>query len=189
MSRFKRGANTRRPSNIRQALRAGSVRFTQRIAIDKGRALSLISSLAAGFIRKRTADGKDISGAPFKPYSPMYREMLTKGGEDANQVDLTVTGGLLASINERKRTVTAHGGSVVVGPDTGTSPRVSFRDGRAVRTGGRSPPHNVIGAWLHFGRGRMPPRKFLGLTPRERQKISKALTRASAKVLKEERGR
>lgn len=189
MSRYLGGANVPRGSRLKASLGAGSVRFTQRIEIDRGKALSIISSLASGFIRKRTASGKDIHGNPFASYSSSYKARMAEGGEDPNRVDLTVTGGLIASINERSRSVHGNGGSVIIGPDTGTSPAVAFLKGRAKRTGKRGPAHNILGAWLHFGTPKMPARPFLGLTQKERQKISKALTRASAKVLKEKRGR
>jgi hypothetical protein len=47
----------------------------------------------------------------------------------------------------------------------------------ASRTGGRSPPHNVLGALLHYGTEKMPARSHLGLTDQERKAIAEKLVR------------
>ncbi len=189
MSRFRRGQG--RPQSPRggrfQPRNAGTIRFTQRIHVDAGKALALMSTLAVGFVKKRTSSGRDVAGNPFAAYRPSYASALRKGGE-STKVDLTLTGGLINSIAELGRAVTADGGEVRIGPGTGTSPRVSLANGVARRTGGRGPAHNIVGAYIHFGTPKMAARKFLGLTLKERQKISKALTRQSARVLKEKRG-
>jgi phage gpG-like protein len=194
MSRFKRGAfrgGAGRRGRQRHTeggfITAGTVRFTQQIEVDSGKALALMSSLGIGFVKRRTDKGRDISGAPFKQYSATYSEALTKAGENPGKVDLTLTGGLVNSINEISRAVTQHGGVVRIGPGTGTSPQVSLWGGHAKRTGKRGPAHNIVGSYLHFGTPKMPARKFLGLTLKERKKISRALKQQSAKVLKEKR--
>jgi hypothetical protein len=112
-------------------------------------------------------------------------------------VDLTRSGGYLASIGERSRTITPTGGTVMIGPDTGTSrimplppPYVfdanktpqeraqAFADWKAApKKGGQGPPHNIIGGWLEKGTGRMPPRPHLNLTPQERKAIAEKLAK------------
>jgi phage gpG-like protein len=192
MSRYKGGSGRAQKSAARKAAKheafigMGEVRFKQKIETDPGKALALMSSLAVGFVKKRTDSGKDIAGNPFEVYSESYDKARTKGGYGP-WVKLSLTGGMVNSITEISRAVTSNGGKVRIGPGTGTSPQVYFTKGGAKRSGKRGPAHNIVGAYLHFGTAKMPARKFLGLTHRERGKISKALTAQSAKVLKEKR--
>lgn len=50
---------------------------------------------------------------------------------------------------------------------------------RMQRTGKQSPPHNVVGYWLHHGTPTMPARPFMGLSPEN----WKVLNAAIAKVM------
>lgn len=150
---------------------------------DKAKALSLVSSMAIGAIKRRTGKGIDIDGDPFRPYSSAYRRALTEGGEDPSKVDLRLTGGMLNSVKELRRQITDRRATAWIGPDTGTSPRVSLRDGHAKRTGKRGPAHNLVGAWLHYGTHKMPARPWLGLSPKDRKAIAAQLTLKQSGVL------
>lgn len=150
-----------------------------RINVDAAAVAQAIAPLAVGAIVDRTARGLDIHGRPFRTYSAEHRARLAAMGE-AVDVDLRITGGLLNSVHVQR---TEHSGdtvTLVIGPDSGTSPTVAPpKKGRlrAVRTGGRGPPHAVLGAWLHYGRGHLPPRPWLGLDPKARARLADEVRR------------
>lgn len=50
--------------------------------------------------------------------------------------------------------------------------------GKMRRTGRRSPPHNVLGAYIHFGAADMPARPFLELSPSETEELVRLLRAA-----------
>jgi hypothetical protein len=189
-----------------------------RIEIDVSGTLDWLSAQIVGIIQRRTGNGIGSDGGPFARYSDSYAETLGLMAESTN-VDLTLTGAYVASISERSRTVTATGGTIVIGPGTGTSEQMAPRYtsaqqaartaraerrrakayrlaegmgldiaddvrrdadrkfarsqvGGARKTGQRSPPHNVLGAYLHHGTPRMPARPHLGLTPDEGKRLA-----------------
>ena len=174
-------------TNPRREQRVGiatfAVEWKTRVEVDKARALSLVSALAIGAIKRRTGQGLDIDGKPFRPYSQTYRRMLVEGGEDPSKVDLRLTGGMLNSVAELRRRISGRRATAWIGPGTGTSPAVSLVNGRAKRLGRRGPAHNLVGAWLHFGTAKMPARPWLGLTPKDRDSIGRQLTKKGAGVL------
>lgn len=100
------------------------------IALDTSKVLDWLASQAIGMIQRRTAKGIDLNGAPMKAYSLSYARQLVRMGEDLD-VDLTVTGAMLADFRELSRTET----SVTVGPGTGTSQGRSAKAGSAGRIG------------------------------------------------------
>jgi hypothetical protein len=144
-----------------------SVRTKGKIVLDVNAALDFVATQAVGIIQRRTAKGIDSSGQPFAQYSHEYAAELLAAGENTN-VDLTRSGAYLAGISERSRTVTAAHASVVIGPGTGSSPGPN---------GQRSPPHPVLGAILENGRGRLPARRHLGLTPEERKRLAEKVSK------------
>lgn len=141
--------------------------------------LDLLVALAVGFIQRRTAKGLDYNGNPFPGYSSSYAEQLRAMGE-STKVDLTVTGAYLADIGERSRTVNESTGSAraTIGPGTGTSAQVappSKGKARAVKTGARSPAHNILARYLSV--------KFphLGLTRDEQKKLAAMAVKVALK--------
>jgi phage gpG-like protein len=66
----------------------------------------------------------------------------------------------------------------VIAPDAGTSPAVTLAGGRAKRTTGRSPPHNVLGYWIENGTSTMRARPFMGLTPEQEKQLLNLLDKA-----------
>lgn len=156
----------------------------KKIEIKVAQALDWLSAQAIGIIQRRTSKGLAIGGAPFAAYSPAYRAQLAAMGE-TQKVDLTVTGAMLADLREVGRTANEWYGSVTIGPGTGTSekrkpPSKRTASGklkkkppkpRAVKTGQRSPPHNVLAAIHHFGRGNVPARPWVGLSKAEEHNL------------------
>jgi hypothetical protein len=162
-----------------------------RIEIDVAGALDYVSALVVGMIQRRTAKGISSDGTPFRPYSDLYAMQLRSVGE-SDAVDLTRSGGYLASISERSRTITPTGGRLLIGPGTGTSRHMplpppyvfdpkktpeqraeAFADWKAApKKQGRGPAHNIVGGWIEKGNGRMPARRHLGLTAEERKRIA-----------------
>lgn len=144
---------------------------------DPEKAARIISALVPGMILDRTDRGIDMNGKPFAPYSRAYREALAGASED-QKVDLRLTGGLMNSIKARNVEARPDGVTVTIAPDAGTSPAVVLGEGHAHRTGHRGPSHNVLGYWLHHGKGKLPPRPFMGLTPAQRKALMAALAKA-----------
>lgn len=128
--------------------------------------LDFLVAAAVGVIQRRSAKGVGLNG-PFPAYSPSYAAALREGGE-STAVDLTVTGAYLAGISERSRTVDVAGmkASATIGPGTGTSEQRHFADGKAKRTGKRSPPHAVLARLLSI---KYP---HLGLRPEEMKQLA-----------------
>ena len=153
---------------------------TKHRQIRTDKALDAVAAVAVGVLQRRTARGIDRDGVPFRPYSAAYAASLVRGGERTN-VDLTVTGAFLADIRELRRTVAVGRSTLTIGPGTGTSEGRRAKAGKKLRrpnkktgakrrrgvmsvSGGRSPPHNILGAYLHHGTARMPPRPWAGYT-------------------------
>ena len=150
--------------------------------------LDLVAAQAVGMVQRRSAKGVDMHGSTMQPYSPLYAMQLRSVGENAN-VDLTRSGAYLAGISERSRVVSADGGSVVIGPGTGTSPTMplpppyvfsesktpeqradAFADWKAApKKAGRSPSHNQLARYLSV------KRPHLGLTADEMKRIAAAV--------------
>lgn len=147
------------------------------VRFDADKAIRLISGYVPGAILRRTAQGIDANGKPFAPYTASYRERLAAMSED-QKIDLRLTGGLMNSVKVREKRITAAGVEVVIAPDTGTSPQVSPRNGKAHRTGDRGPPHNVLGYWLHHGTPHMRARPFMGLSPEQQTELNRILAKA-----------
>lgn len=149
----------------------------QRQRVDVGAIAKVIAGLAPGLILKRTAAGFDITDKRFAPYTTGYARALAEAGEDG-RVDLRVTGGMLNSVKVRSIEVTADRAVVVIAPDGGTAPAVSLAEGGAKRTGKRGPPNNAKGYWLHNGTPEMRARPWLGLSPKDRAVIQRAVVAA-----------
>ena len=49
-------------------------------------------------IQIRTAEGKDVNGMPFEPYSPGYRLIRAAAGRSASKVNLFWTGSMMSSM-------------------------------------------------------------------------------------------
>jgi hypothetical protein len=173
-----------------------SVVHTNKVVIDVEAIARRAAALVPGLILKRCSEGRDTSDKPFRPYSGSYMHALVFVGE-STVVDLRLTGGMLNSVKLRETRKVPGGVELVFGPDTGTSPGVRLpppwvlSDPKAAaawkkkygsglpRTGKRSPPHNVVGYWIHHGTPKMPARPWLGLSPRDAASLRKALEAAT----------
>lgn len=149
-----------------------TVKIRGDIKLDVAGLTKKLAPAILGRVLERTAKGIGSDGKPFRAYAPMTRERYTLMGEDASTVDLRLTGGLLNSVHLKSTLTSPTSATLVFGPDTGTSATVAPPEkgrARAVRTGDRGPPHNLLGLWIHNGRGRMPPRPWLGLSPDDKK--------------------
>jgi len=144
---------------------------------DASKVEKLIRAFVPGTIVRRTSKGISSMGSSFAPYRESYRQALQRGGEDPS-VDLRLTGGLLNSVKVTSIDVSSNSLRFTIAPDAGTSPSVSLAGGRAKRTGGRSPPHNVLGYWIEHGTANMAARPWLGLTPDEERQLAVLLDKA-----------
>lgn len=147
------------------------------VKFDAERAARIIGGFVPGAILMRTDKGISSTGAAFASYSQSYRDRLAAMSED-QKIDLRLTGGLMNSVKVRDKRLSTNGVEVVIAPDTGTSPQVSPRKGKAHRNGKRGPPHNVLGYWLHHGTARMPARPFMGLTPEQERELNALIAKA-----------
>lgn len=143
-----------------------------RVPLD--RIAKLVATLAPGLIRERTGKGLDVRDKGFVQYSKDYKDAKVAAGRNAG-VNLTVTNGLLGSVAAVSVFVTEQGFTIVIAPGAGTSAAVQFVDGKATRTGKRSPTHSVLGAIHHYGRGRMPARPWLALSPKDMESLMRQL--------------
>jgi len=50
-------------------------------------------------IQIRTAEGRDVHGEPFEPYSEGYAELRRRSGRSANKVNLFMTGSMMSSMD------------------------------------------------------------------------------------------
>jgi hypothetical protein len=144
---------------------------------DASKVEKVIKAFVPGAIIRRTSKGISSTGSSFAPYRESYQQALRRGGED-QAVDLRMTGGLINSIKVVSIDVSANSLRFVIAPDAGTSPSVSLAGGRAKRTGGRSPPHNVLGYWIEHGTSQMAARPFMGLTADEERQLATLLDKA-----------
>lgn len=71
--------------------------FTLRMRRNEKPAMLAAILQARTIILERTAQGKDVSGAPFKPYSKTYAAFRSKSGRSPNP-NLMFTGRMLASM-------------------------------------------------------------------------------------------
>ena len=138
------------------------------------RVAKLVAALAPGLIRERTGEGLDVRDRPFVAYSRDYLLAKTSAGRNPG-VNLTVTNGLLGSVAAVSVVVTEQGFTIVIAPGAGTSAATQFVDGVAKRTGKRSPTHSVLGAIHHYGRGQMPARPWLALSPQDMASLMRQL--------------
>ena len=145
------------------------------------RIAKLVATLAPGLIRERTGEGLDVRDRPFKPYSRDYLLAKTSAGRNPG-VNLTVTNGLLGSVAAVSVVVTEQGFTIVIAPGAGTSAATRFVDGVAKRTGKRSPTHSVLGAIHHYGRGHMPARPWLALSPKDMASLMRQLLDAGIAI-------
>ena len=145
------------------------------------RIAKLVATLAPSLIRDRTGEGLDVKDRRFKPYSRDYMLAKTAAGRNAG-VNLTVTNGLLGSVAAVSVVVTEQGFTIVIAPGAGTSAAMRFVGGVAKNTGERSPTHSVLGAIHHYGRGRMPARPWLALSPKDMESLMRQLLDAGIAI-------
>lgn len=174
-----------------------NIRLTTKgdIKVDPNAVADVISAQVLQHIVRRTKKGIDIYDSPFAPYSSGYKRALVRMNEDPSKVDLWLTGGMLNAVKELSRKITRTKTIIRFGPGTGTSAQVrppredelaftkkgkpkKGKGYRSITTGGRSPPHNVLGGWLHFGRNGRGARPWLGISPSGWKPILRALNRA-----------
>jgi len=109
-------------------------------------------------VLERTAAGKDVHGAPFKPYSKPYRKAREKRGLSGKRVDLKSTGEMLGDI------------SIESSPDRGLS-TVYFNDGKS-----------ALKAYSHHEGS--AGREFFGLDRAGREAVERMLEEHIGEVIK-----
>ena len=180
----------------------GRIKVTQRgrLELDVEKLGKLLGAAAVGHVLERVDVGIDLNDKPFKPYTREYVEWLQAGGENPDQVDLRLTGGLLNSVKVKTLKAAGGGVSILIGPDTGTSeireaggthafgalkgaklvvatnkngtPKKGAQ--RMRKTGLRGPPHNLVGKYLSR------KRPWLGVSPKGMKVLAALLARQQA---------
>lgn len=126
-----------------------------------------------GRIQRRTHRGLDVDDKPFAPYSSAYRAALARGGEASN-VDLWVTGSMVGDLVVVRKVATADRLELDIGPGAGETEKRTMADGAAKRTG-KTVPHSQLAWWHHNGAGRLPARRWIGLSTSDRKAVAQRL--------------
>jgi hypothetical protein len=142
------------------------------VEIDVGRALDALGAHVVGTIKIRTQQGKDLTGAGFQEYTEDYRNALRRGKELGN-VDLRVTGSMISSLDVVGRGARLGVRYVTVGFDATYGPKYHLAGGQIKRTGQRNITNGALARVHHLGLGRVPRRRFFGLSKMERQAASR----------------
>lgn len=142
------------------------------VEIDVEKALSALGLHVVGTIKQRTQQGKDLTGAGFEQYSDGYKDALRRGGELTN-VDLRVTGSMMSSLKVVGRGARLGVRYVTVGFDATYGPKYHLAGGQIKRTGQRNITNGALARVHHLGLGRVPKRRFFGLSKMERQAASR----------------
>jgi len=142
------------------------------VEIDVEKAINALGLHVVGTIKIRTQQGKDLTGAGFEQYSDGYKDALRRGGE-LNNVDLRVTGSMMSSLKVIGRGARLGLRYVTVGFDATYGPKYHLAGGQIKRTGQRNITNGALARVHHLGLGRMPRRRFFGLSKMERQAASR----------------
>jgi hypothetical protein len=157
--------------------------------VDVKALVQLAATDAIGRIQRRTAKGTDMHGRAFRSYSDEYAKKRDDDGRNASPVDLTFTGGLLASVRILRVVDRVGKIAALIGPGTGTSPEIGWRKTggsgayKSHRTGRRGPSHNLVGRWLHEGRTRGQARPWLGLSEADRRAVIARAVQAARRMV------
>lgn len=150
--------------------------------------VDLLVARAIGFIKLQAEQGVDQDGKPFVDYAPSYKRALAATGRLSGKKMLMLSGGMMKSLGERSRTITGSTIEAVIGPGLGRSPKVplpgghwsddtiqDWLDSPASKAGGRlaDVSQNVIGYWHQTGAGRLPVRRWCGLSPKNRERLKR----------------
>jgi hypothetical protein len=172
-------------------------------AQQKKAVLQHLALLAIGRMKRRTAQGRDVNGAAFQPYSKRYAKQREQAGRTTD-VALTLSGAMLGSMQILSVTEK----QALIG-FAGSAPRTKF--GRRTRTvkdwkgqhigyvniqvnaprkgrGGRRITHSVTEGtgqvsnalkayWNDHGAGKVPRRHFFGLSDEDRRFLTKTALR------------
>jgi len=165
------------------------------LELKKNKIEKLIKAFVSGAILQQADAGIDITGSPYKEYSPGYKRALARASEDT-KVDLRLSGSLLTSIKSKSEEGSNGGFSVVFAPDTGSGPKVTLGQGKVEKVRGnrdergrilkgglkkgerRAISNNILAYNIHNGEGNMPKRPFLGLTPENQAELLQILREA-----------
>ena len=143
-------------------------RTPPRKRIDGAAIARFAGPLIVGHKRERVADGRDIDGRTFLPYSEGYATRRIILGRASAFVDLLMSGGLMGSLKVLEVTEREGVASVVVGLGTGVSRIVRPPPKRRRKARGKrrthGPPHNLLGRWHQDGAGNNPRRKWFGVS-------------------------
>lgn len=165
------------------------------IKVDHQEAARALGAAIMRHMRKRFERRLDAHDLAFPGHSPLYRRQLQAIGDD-DSADVKESGGLLRAI--RLLRVERRGGRqvLVFGVDSGTSPRrprpppwvfagtpdenarALERWRRAPKKAARSLPYPELLALQQRGNGRSPPRQVLGVSPRGRGPVVRAIEKA-----------
>lgn len=128
---------------------------------------AIMEELGLFFIAKieiRTAEGKDVDGSAFEPYSESYRLYREAAGHSGSKVNLFFTGSLMSSLTYE-----------VKGNDT---VRLFFQN-TADPSGTRNPAKAF---YINEGTENMPQRRFFAISDQERLEAIQIIERHIARL-------
>jgi len=112
-------------------------------------------------------DSVEVTIAPDTGTSPVWRPVTT--GSEIRRGNAARGRGLFGVVG-------GYSGPLRRGDEKRLAQRLA-KTGTMQRTGKQSPPHNVVGYWLHYGTPTMRARPWMGLDPKQRAYLFQMIAR------------
>ncbi len=158
-----------------------------------------LAMLAIGRIKRRTGQGKDVEGRPFKPYSARYAAQRKASGRTASPPTLLLSGAMLGSMkvlrsSDREAVIGFEGTSAaarftkrarplrfrgeLIASAYGPKGRNRYGRGavkatHAVTSGTARVANALKARWNDQGEGKVPRRHFFGLSQQDRRELDR----------------
>lgn len=143
------------------------------VVIDVKKALRALGSWTVGRVKLRTQQGVDIKGRPFVQYSRGYERSLRRGGENTSPIDLRVSGTMMGDLKVKKRGKRLGVHFVTIGFANKKMRKYRLKDNQIQFVGESKITTGHLAAVHHRGHGRMPARRFMGLSKLDRKEASR----------------
>lgn len=165
---------TYRPPTLRQGSSKVSVVVIHKthIVFNTKKALRSLGSWVVGRIKLRTQMGYDAKGKPFTKYSNRYEKALRRGGEQSTPIDLRVSGTMMGDLKVTGRGKRHGVNYVTVGFGNKKVRRYKLKNNQIQFTGEGKISTGYLAAIHHRGYGKMPKRRFMGITKAEKVQAS-----------------
>lgn len=180
----------RRKNNREVRINGAVVKMTSNgeLEIQLRKIEKFLAARIPGIVIARTQKGLDANGQTFRAYSSEYAKLRAAAGRNPG-ANLWLTGGMVSSFAKRRATFTGEALNIHFAPDASRSTALTLTksgavqgstvDENGVSAPKISPAHNLLGHWHHTGAGKLPKRKWLGLSKMERRRLADEISRIS----------